>query len=424
MSVPPDSTPVVGRDAVCFECRLRAVPGVCLLAACQPPGCALPPPALSVHPGERRRAPRPPARSSRAASIPTLPATRSPSSSPRTSSTSWWPSTPIPVSSPTWPRAGRWADGGLTYIFHLRRGVRWHDGRPSPPPTSAGPSSGCRDSRSACRRGDPPDRADRDAGRCDGGDPAEEPWAPFLAPSPGTGRTSSPATTRTASPRTGRSAPARSGSASGSAASVSCWASPGVPSARARGSTGWSIPSGSGSVQAAELLLAGAGDYTLVRTARRAVPAAGARPRHPDRHASRATPASTAPSTCAARLSRTSGCARRSTGRSTGRRLVDRALHGYGAPAFGFYTPAVAWAYNGDAHVPAHDRERARALLADGRSRPAARAGAPGALASRRPRSPGCSSGSSPPSASRSAPALPLDELDGPRSRTTTSTCA
>ena len=44
--------------------------------------------------------------------------------------------------------------------------------------------------------------------------------------------------------------------------------------------------------------------------------------------------------------------------------LLDRAMHGYGAPAFGFYTPAVAWAYNGDAHVPPFDRGRAARLLA------------------------------------------------------------
>ncbi|MFP5287103.1 MAG: ABC transporter substrate-binding protein [Thermoanaerobaculia bacterium] len=45
--------------------------------------------------------------------------------------------------------------------------------------------------------------------------------------------------------------------------------------------------------------------------------------------------------------------------------LVRRALHGYGAPGIGFYTPSVAWAYNGDAHAPPLDRERARALLAE-----------------------------------------------------------
>jgi len=45
--------------------------------------------------------------------------------------------------------------------------------------------------------------------------------------------------------------------------------------------------------------------------------------------------------------------------------ILDQALHGFGAPAFGFYTPAVGWAYNGSAHVPAYDPGRARALLAD-----------------------------------------------------------
>lgn len=45
--------------------------------------------------------------------------------------------------------------------------------------------------------------------------------------------------------------------------------------------------------------------------------------------------------------------------------LVRRALFGYGTPAVGFYTPSVVWAYNGHAHVPPMDRQRARALLAE-----------------------------------------------------------
>jgi peptide/nickel transport system substrate-binding protein len=49
--------------------------------------------------------------------------------------------------------------------------------------------------------------------------------------------------------------------------------------------------------------------------------------------------------------------------------LVRRALFGYGAPGLGFYTPSVAWAYNGEAHVPPMDRERARALLAEAGAR-------------------------------------------------------
>lgn len=44
--------------------------------------------------------------------------------------------------------------------------------------------------------------------------------------------------------------------------------------------------------------------------------------------------------------------------------LLERALHGYGAPGYGFYTPAVAWAYNARALAPVFDPGRARALLA------------------------------------------------------------
>lgn len=43
--------------------------------------------------------------------------------------------------------------------------------------------------------------------------------------------------------------------------------------------------------------------------------------------------------------------------------LVDRALSGYGAPALGFYTPDVAWAYDGRARVPDFDPEGAERLL-------------------------------------------------------------
>jgi peptide/nickel transport system substrate-binding protein len=44
-------------------------------------------------------------------------------------------------------------------------------------------------------------------------------------------------------------------------------------------------------------------------------------------------------------------------------RLVARALAGYGAPALGFYTPSVAWAYNGQARLPAFDPAAAGRLL-------------------------------------------------------------
>ncbi|HSK78289.1 MAG TPA: ABC transporter substrate-binding protein, partial [Thermoanaerobaculia bacterium] len=44
--------------------------------------------------------------------------------------------------------------------------------------------------------------------------------------------------------------------------------------------------------------------------------------------------------------------------------LLERALHGYGAPGYGFYTPAVAWAYNAKALAPAFDPGGARKLVA------------------------------------------------------------
>jgi peptide/nickel transport system substrate-binding protein len=43
--------------------------------------------------------------------------------------------------------------------------------------------------------------------------------------------------------------------------------------------------------------------------------------------------------------------------------IVRRSLFGYGAPALGFYTPSVGWAYNGEAHVPPYDPGLARTLL-------------------------------------------------------------
>jgi len=47
------------------------------------------------------------------------------------------------------------------------------------------------------------------------------------------------------------------------------------------------------------------------------------------------------------------------------RALVENALSGLGAPAFGFYTPGVAWAYNGEARAPAFDVAAAKRLVAE-----------------------------------------------------------
>jgi peptide/nickel transport system substrate-binding protein len=46
-------------------------------------------------------------------------------------------------------------------------------------------------------------------------------------------------------------------------------------------------------------------------------------------------------------------------------RVVLESLGGYGAPAIGWYTPAIAWAYNAAARVPEYDVAAARRLLDD-----------------------------------------------------------
>lgn len=43
--------------------------------------------------------------------------------------------------------------------------------------------------------------------------------------------------------------------------------------------------------------------------------------------------------------------------------MVDRAVFGYGIPAFGFYTPAIPWAYNAEARAPGYDVAAAEKLF-------------------------------------------------------------
>lgn len=43
--------------------------------------------------------------------------------------------------------------------------------------------------------------------------------------------------------------------------------------------------------------------------------------------------------------------------------IVDRAVRGYGIPAFGFYTPAVSWAFNAEARAPEYAVASAEKLL-------------------------------------------------------------
>jgi peptide/nickel transport system substrate-binding protein len=117
------------------------------------------------------------------------------------------------------------------------------------------------------------------------------------------------------------------------------------------------------------LLLSGAADFSVARLPLKLLPALGRDPR-----LRLVTAPSDARFYCGFNLRRPRLADRRvreAINRAIDRQeLLDRAMHGYGAPALGFYTPAVAWAYNGEAHVPLFDRGRSRALLAAAGLRP------------------------------------------------------
>lgn len=118
-----------------------------------------------------------------------------------------------------------------------------------------------------------------------------------------------------------------------------------------------------------EMLLSGRVDYTVVRPPLSLVAELEQDPRVRVAHA-----ISDARTYCGFNLRRRPLADRRvreAINRAIDRQaLLRKALHGYGAPAVGFYTPAVAWAYNADARVPDFDRRRARELLDEAGWRP------------------------------------------------------
>jgi peptide/nickel transport system substrate-binding protein len=111
-----------------------------------------------------------------------------------------------------------------------------------------------------------------------------------------------------------------------------------------------------------ELMLAGAADYALVRPGLALLPRLESSP-----HLRVEIRPSDSRYYCAFNLRRRPWLdprVRRALNAAVDRpRLVDRALAGYGAPAYGFYTPIVSWAYDGGARVPAFDRGAAARLL-------------------------------------------------------------
>jgi peptide/nickel transport system substrate-binding protein len=111
-----------------------------------------------------------------------------------------------------------------------------------------------------------------------------------------------------------------------------------------------------------ELMLAGAADYAVIRPGLDTLPRLRASPQ-----LTVLTRAADTRYYCAFNLRRrpwSDPRVRRAVNAALDRpRLVERALAGYGAPALGFYTPSVSWAYNGRARVPAFDHGAAVRLL-------------------------------------------------------------
>jgi peptide/nickel transport system substrate-binding protein len=255
-------------------------------------------------------------------------------------------------------------EGGLSYTFKLRRGVRWHDGRPF---TAA-------DVRWTFERlaGQPRGlaaEAIRRIERVETPDDAtvmvrlREPWAPFLTTIAWYGASILPHHDPDGIAR-GRpvgTGPFRLGEwVRGRRVVLAANRSFFRPGPWLDRVVYLFNPD---SKQVPGLLLAGAIDYTLARPPLESIPRL-------EREPTIQVASSPADSRfyCAFNLRRPPLADRRV--REAIHRAIDRqeileqALHGFGAPAFGFYTPAVSWAYNGRAHVPAHDPGRARALLA------------------------------------------------------------
>ncbi|MFL6199048.1 MAG: ABC transporter substrate-binding protein [Thermoanaerobaculia bacterium] len=259
--------------------------------------------------------------------------------------------------------AERWEveDGGRAYRFHLRKGVLWHDGRPL----------GSGDVRFTLERLNAQPSISHEAvlriSRVETPDELtvvlrlREPWAPFLSTLAWGGTYILPRHRPSKNNRPVGTGPFRFGEQV-RGERVVLEASPRfhrpgpfldrVVFLVAQDST-----------RAAQQLLRGEADYTVTRIPLGLVPRLE---RQPGLRV--ITGPSSARIFCAFNLRRPplgDVRVREAVNRAIDRGdLVRRALFGYGAPAVGFYTPSIAWAYDGEAHVPPLDRERARTLLA------------------------------------------------------------
>lgn len=259
------------------------------------------------------------------------------------------------------------SDGGRTYTFHLRGGVRWHDGKPF----------GARDVRFTLerlnRQPSMSHEAVRRITRIDTPDDLtvvlrlEEPWAPFLTTLAWGGTYILPRHLADAEGRL----PAFDSRPVGTGPfrfrewvrgeRIELEASPRFHR------TGplldrvvyRFVPDND---RAAAMLRRGETDYLLIRVSPDMVPelerAAGIRV---------VTSPTYSRLYCAFNLRRRPFediRVREAINRAIDRGEVVRKAHfGYGVPGVGFYTPAISWAYHGEAHVPPFDLARAQELL-------------------------------------------------------------
>lgn len=252
-------------------------------------------------------------------------------------------------------------DGGRAYTFRLREGVLWHDGKPFGSADVRYTLERLRTRQSVSHE------AVRRISRIETPDSRtvvlrlKEPWAPFLVTLAWGGTYILPRHVPSLAERPVGTGPFRFGER--------------VPGQRVvlEASPRFHRPGpfldrviflvAPDSSQAADRLLRGEADYTVTRIPLNLLPRLEQSP-----ELRVVTAPSSARIFCAFNLRRPPFGdlrVREAINRAIDRGdLVRRALFGYGAPGVGFYTPTVAWAYNGEAHVPPFDREKARELLA------------------------------------------------------------
>jgi peptide/nickel transport system substrate-binding protein len=265
--------------------------------------------------------------------------------------------------------AERWeiSNAGLTYVFHLREGVRWHDGAPFTAGDVQWTLESLRDTGSLAAE------AIRRIAGIETPDARTvlirltEPWAPFLMTLASDGAFILPRHLGGRDPGAPDWRPVGTGPFK-----LDEWI-------RGRSLTltanlGYFKPGPlldrviylfePDSARGAELVRSGAADYLLVRPRLDLLPDLARDPR-----LRVLTSPGEARSYLAFNLRRPpfgDPRVREAINRALDRAaLVERAFHGYGAPGFGFFTPAIAWAYNPRALAPAFNLRRARALLDD-----------------------------------------------------------